>query len=280
MDRADREGFLENCRAKAIVRGLACIAAYLFILTACADPNVEPPNGAIPTADIKSGYDFLSSESQVLQDDTFANPGYLWVEKGEEIFRKSSSAKACAECHNSNAADFKTAAISYPAFDEKTGTLVNLESRINLCRTRHQEKDEYAYESEELLALTSYIKSLSRGETIHYDRTDDLKPHFEAGKDYFFTRRGQLNLSCHQCHDQNAGSKMRGDTVSQGHINGFPAYRNDWQTLGSAHRRFEACDIGVRAQPMELGSQTYIDLEVYLKARGNGLTVETPAIRR
>ena len=102
----------------------------------------------------------------------------------------------------------------------------------------------------------------------------------ENGKNYFYTRRGQLNLSCHQCHDQNWGRKMRGDTVSQGHINGFPTYRNDWQTLGSSHRRFEACDIGVRAEPLPLGSQTYIDLEVYLKARGNGLSVETPSIRR
>jgi len=216
----------------------------------------------------------VTEETRALQADDFSNPGYLWVEKGTELFA------ACLECHDKPQGDFHNTAAKFPLIHERTGRLTNLQGQINICRTEHQEKDAFGYESEEMLGLVSYIKNLSLNQTQNYEITGELFPSFEAGKSYFYKRRGQLNLSCAQCHDENWGKKMRGDTVSQGHINGFPAFRNDWQTLGSAHRRFQACNIGVRAQTSELGSKDYLNLEVYLKARGTGLENETPSIRR
>ena len=94
------------------------------------------------------------------------------------------------------------------------------------------------------------------------------------------TRRGQLNFSCQQCHDETWGKRLRGDTISQGHGNGFPAYRFEWEGFGSLHRRLYDCDTGVRAEPFPLGSQTYVDLEYYLAIRASGLPVESPGIRR
>jgi sulfur-oxidizing protein SoxA len=43
---------------------------------------------------------------------------------------------------------------------------------------------------------------------------------------------------------------------------------------------FEWCNTSVRAEPYPLGSDEYVDLELYLAWRGRGLPVETPAIRR
>ena len=91
---------------------------------------------------------------------------------------------------------------------------------------------------------------------------------------------GTISLSCHQCHDENWGKRLRGDTISQGHGNGFPAYRLEWQTLGSLQRRIRDCDAGVRAEPKAFGDPTYIDLELYLSTRASGLNLESPAIRR
>ncbi len=248
----------------------------LLLLTGCgASPN-DKPDVYLDKSELKSGFEFISEDSQSEQNDSFLNPGFLWAEKGEELFKEGD--KACQSCHQIPTEDFKTAPLSYPKIVD--GSLMNIEGRINNCRRTHQGKPPLTYESEDLLALTTYVKSLTRGQKIDYDVTDNLRPYFEDGKNYFYTRRGQLNLSCHQCHDLKWGQKMRGDTISQGHLNGFPAYRNDWQTLGSTHRRFEACDIGVRAEPHPLGSDGYIALEVYLMARGNGLTSETPALRR
>ena len=110
--------------------------------------------------------------------------------------------------------------------------------------------------------------------------TPENEAQFKRGRAYFYTRRGQLNLSCSNCHNQNWGKQLRGDTISQGHGNGFPAYRFEWQNIGSLHRRFRDCDMGVRAEPLPYGSATYIALELYLAERSKGLTVETPAVRR
>jgi sulfur-oxidizing protein SoxA len=73
---------------------------------------------------------------------------------------------------------------------------------------------------------------------------------------------------------------LRGDTLSQGHGNGFPAYRLEWQGMGSLHRRLRDCDTGVRAEPLPYGDPLYIAVELYLAARSNGLELESPAIRR
>jgi sulfur-oxidizing protein SoxA len=70
------------------------------------------------------------------------------------------------------------------------------------------------------------------------------------------------------------------ETLSQGHGNAYPAYRLEWQTLGSLHRRLRACFQGVRAEPFASGSPELVNLELYLAWRAQGLAVETPAVRR
>jgi sulfur-oxidizing protein SoxA len=70
------------------------------------------------------------------------------------------------------------------------------------------------------------------------------------------------------------------ETISQGQTNGFPIYRQLWQTLGSTHRMFAWCNEAVRAEPYPLGSQEYVDLELHERWRGRGLKVESPAVRR
>lgn len=252
-------------------------------LAACdaAEPSDTAKTSGLEPTESVSGYTFLTPETQAQQDDDFLNPGFLWVDQGEDLFTKAEgNAASCMSCHDGNGIDLTGAATHYPAIDEPSGALVNLEGRINLCRTRHQKTDALAYESEALLALTAYVASLSRGAPMAVSIDERTEPFYEAGERYFFTRRGQLNLSCHQCHNQNWGKRLRGDTISQGHGNGFPAYRLEWQSLGSLHRRLRDCDAGVRAEPREYGSDDYLALELYLAKRSEGLTVETPAVRR
>lgn len=246
------------------------------LLMACSATQENKSSFGIEQTDLKSGYEFLTAENQLLQKDHFANPGFLWVENGVKKFQEM----GCNECHKNSSDGMSGIAGSYPKIHDQSGELININGQVNFCRTERLHKDPLPYESQDMLALTAYLKSKSAGSPLEYVITPDLRHHFEKGKDYFFQRRGQFNLSCAQCHDENWGTKMRGDTVSQGHINGFPAFRNDWQTLGSAHRRFQACNIGVRAQTSELGSLEYLQLEVYLMARGYGLRGEAPSIRR
>ena len=230
----------------------------------------------------RSGYTYLSEENQRLQDDDFANPGLLWVERGRELWRQpnGSAGNSCAQCHDDATVSMRGVRTRYPRFDPMRGKLINLEQQVNRCREQHMQAEPYPYESEPLLDLTAFVGAQSRGLSMDVSVDGPAQPFFEAGKAFFYRRRGQLDLSCAHCHEQYAGQRLRGEVVSQGQINGFPVYRFTWQTLGSTHRMFEWCNTSVRAEPYPYGSDEYVNLELYLAWRGRGLAVETPAIRR
>jgi sulfur-oxidizing protein SoxA len=67
--------------------------------------------------------------------------------------------------------------------------------------------------------------------------------------------------------------------MPQGHPNGYPLYRLEWQSLGSLQRRLRNCLIGMRAEPYAYGAGEYVDLELFLMWRARGMAVETPAVR-
>src|SRR6266852_2542993 len=108
----------------------------------------------IPQAQRRSGYSFMTPDTQAIQDDDTANPGMLWVLDGEALWKSKVGAagKACADCHDDARVGMKGVAARYPAFDKTLGRPVNLEQRINLCRVQHQQATPLAYESRDLLS--------------------------------------------------------------------------------------------------------------------------------
>jgi len=232
-------------------------------------------------AQVKSGSEFLSPEMRRQQDDEARNPGFLWVEQGEELFsRRADGAPACQSCHADPRQSLRGAATRYPQVDPANNRLLNLEGRIEQCRTQRQGQPAFGHESAELLGLTAYVASLSRGLPLAVSAQGAAKPWFEAGKAFYERRQGQLNLSCTQCHDGLVGQKLRGDAISHGLGTGYPAYRLEWNGVGSLHRRLRACSLGVRATQFDYGSPEYLALELYLAVRARGLAVESPALRR
>ena len=232
--------------------------------------------------DRRSGYTYLSEENQRLQDDDFANPGLLWVERGRELWQQtdSTAGTSCAGCHGDATASMRGVRTRYPHFDPQKGKLINLEQQINRCRAERMHASSYPYESDALLALTTFVAFQSRGLPIDVRIDGPAQSFFAAGKTLYEQRRGQLDLACHHCHDRYAGQRLRGDVISQGQTNGFPIYRHTWQTLGSTHRMFAWCNTSVRSEPYPLGSDDYVNLELFVAWRGRGLSVETPAVRR
>jgi sulfur-oxidizing protein SoxA len=230
----------------------------------------------------RSGYTYLAEDNQRLQDDDFANPGLLWVEQGRELWQEADglTAQSCASCHGDATDSMRGVRPRYPRFDLARGKLINLEQQINRCRTEHLQAQPYPYESGPLLALTTFVNTQSRGLPAEVKVDGPARSFFEAGRLFFYQRRGQLDLACAHCHERYAGERLRGDVISQGQINGFPVYRLTWQTLGSTHRMFAWCNTSVRAQPYPYGADEYVNLELYLAWRGRGLPIESPAIRR
>ena len=249
-------------------------------VAAASGQSADLPTGIRPE-DKRSGYAFLSRETQAMQDDDQANPGMLWVAEGKSLWEKASGSagKSCASCHQDAAVSMKGVAARYPAFDAGAGQVINLEQRINFCRVDRQQASPLPYESEGLLALTAYVAHQSRGLPVRVAIEGPAGPFYEAGRTFYFARRGQLNLACKQCHDDRWDGQLRRDRITQGHGNAYPEYRLEWQTLGSLQRRLRGCNIGVRAEPYPYGAQEYVNLELYLAWRTQGLPVETPGVR-
>lgn len=228
----------------------------------------------------RSGTLYLSRETRQLQDDEFLNPATFAVERGKALWASPApgSARSCASCHDE--ASMRGVAARYPAWDQRLERVTDLTGKVNDERGRHFALPPLGYESADMLALTAYLGSLSKGMPMTVEIDGPARPFFEEGKAFFFTRRGQLNIACAQCHDDLAGHKLRGDTISQGQVNGFPIYRLIWRAVASRHRMFEWCNTSLRAEPYPAGSREYVALELYLAWRGRGLPIETPAVRR
>jgi sulfur-oxidizing protein SoxA len=234
-----------------------------------------------PPPDRRSGYDFMSRETRAMQDDDTANPGMLWVLEGGALWtRKTGPAgRACADCHGDARVSMKGVAARHPAFDAAQGRPINLEQRINACRTDRQGAPPLAYESRELLALAAYVARQSRGLPIEIAIDQRTQPFLEAGLAIYDRRQGQLNLACGQCHDANWGRQLAGNVIPQAHPTGYPLYRLEWQGLGSLQRRLRNCLVGIRAEPYEYGAPELVQLELYLMWRARGMTFEAPAVR-
>lgn len=228
-----------------------------------------------------SGTAFMSPETRAMQADDLANPGMFAVLEGARLWEETAgvSGRSCAGCHGDGAETMKGVAARYPAFDEASNAAVDLTARVNLCRTRHQDADPLPPEDPRLLALTTFIGHQSRGQKIEPDPDPRLQPWRELGARLFRTRMGQLNFSCANCHDDNAGRHLAGNPIPQGHATGYPIYRLEWQSMGSLQRRFRNCLVGVRAEPFAYGSREFIALELFLADRAAGMTIETPAVR-
>ena len=212
----------------------------------------------------------MGRETRAMQDDDGFNPAVLWLLDGESLWKAN-----CAGCHAIE--KMKGVAARYPALHGKK--LINLEQRINLCRTEQQKAPAFAYESRELLSLTAHVGRQSRGHPISVEISDRNRSFFEAGKALFHRRQGQLNLACVQCHDERWGKSLAGTTIPQAHPTGYPLYRLEWQGVGSLQRRLRNCMIGVRAEPYAYGSEEFVELELYLMWRARGMKLETPAVR-
>jgi len=251
------------------------LSAVLFFFFLVSPVSAAEPKRPSP---LKSGAEFASADIRAMQTDDFANPGMLWVARGETLWREAAgnSGKSCASCHRDARDSMKGVAARYPAIDPGAARLVSLEGRINTCRSRQQQAEPLQYESEELLALSAYVAHQSRGMPLKVVIDMQNRRNFERGRDFYYRRLGQMNLSCAQCHERNWGRRLLNETISQGHGNAYPIYRLKWQNMGSLHRRFRSCLHGVRAEMLPAGNPDYIDLELFLAWRAQGLPIETP----
>lgn len=250
-------------------------ALALLLLAALAAQGERPQP-------LKGGIDFQSADVRALQADEFANPGMLWVTRGDGLWsaKRGAAGKACASCHGDASRSMKGVSVRYPRHSQSLGRVVGLEERINACVSGRQGAAALPWESEDLLSLSAYVSRQSRGMPIAVSVDGPARELFERGRALYFERQGQLHLACDQCHDRNWGRTLLTESISQGHPADWPAYRLEWQSLGSLQRRLRACFFGVRAGQPAYGSRDLLALELYLMDRARGLEASAPGVRR
>lgn len=171
----------------------------------------------------------------------------------------------------------------YPTFDADAGEVITLPVAINDCRAAH-DAEPLPYDSSEMIDITSFLAYAARGTTVETVVPDDSRAlaAYEDGKRFYYTKRGQLNFACSDCHVTSVGQYVRADRLgpSLGHPTHFPVYRSKLGRVISLHERFHGCVRDVGAKPFELESREYRNLEYFLSYMSNGLAFNGPGARK
>lgn len=228
-----------------------------------------------------SGWHFRGTETRAMQADDFDNSGMIFVQDAKDAWKtvEGDAGKSCSSCHEDVAGSMKGVRAVYPKWNEDAEEVRTLEMQVNACRTENMEAEPLGYTSTDMTSMVALISSVSRGMPVDVATDGPVSETWEAGKELYYTRTGQLELSCANCHEDNYGRMIRADHLSQGHINGFPVYRLKNTKLNSVHDRFKGCIRDTRAETFAPGSPEFVALELYVASRGNGLSVEGPSVR-
>lgn len=242
--------------------------------------RAEAPDYIDGLDEVLSGWLFRADETQAVQMDDFDNPGMIFVDQAIDAWNavEGAAGKSCAACHD-DPESMKGVRTVMPKFNVDKGEMWSLENYINNCRTERMEAEAWGYNSGTMVNMTALIASVSRGMPMDVAVDGPAQSYWEQGKEMYYTRYGQLELACANCHEDNYGNMIRADHLSQGQTNGFPAYRLKNTKLNGAHNRFKGCIRDTRAETFSVGSDEFIALELYVASRGNGLSVEGPSVR-
>lgn len=209
-------------------------------------------------------------------------PYEIAIEDGQALFETAfANGNSYADCFENDGIGIRQ---NYPYFDTGLGEVVTLELAVNSCRAANDEAP-LPYLTGDMAAVSAYMSYTSRGNTIEVRVPADSPAAlaaYEAGKQYYYTRRGQLNFACSSCHIQSAGLMLRADRLSTtlGHATHWPVYRAKWGEIGTLQNRIAECNSQVSSKPLEGQSIEYRNLEYFLSYMSNGLELNGPASRR
>ena len=235
----------------------------------------------VPFADFANGPYAVNASMRKQWEEIMQFPPYDFaLDEGKTAFETPfANGKSYGDCFPNRGIGIRQ---DYPYFDTKSGEVVTLDGAINRCREANGEKP-LPYQVGMMASITAYMAETSRDKPFNIKIPDDPRAlaAYEDGKEYFYTRRGQLNFSCASCHVGAAGQRLRGDILAPaiGILAAFPIYRSDWGSMGTIDRRFTSCSVQMRSEPLPPQDRSYRDLEYFLSYMGNGVPVSGPGTR-
>lgn len=222
------------------------------------------------SADARGQYDRLMDAPPFFDD----------LDEGKKLWLKPfANGKSFESCFPNGG---KNVLGNYPYFDPARKKVITFEMAINDCLRANGEKP-FAYADVKTMGrVTAYARTLSDGmkTAVKVEGTDAIAA-YQAGKRFYYTRRGQLNFACAHCHFDTSGQLLRSEYLSPllGQTTHWPVFRQGTD-LWSLQRRFSFCNQQVRAVPLEQGSAEYNNLEYFMTYLNNGLPLKSAVFRK
>jgi len=204
------------------------------------------------------------------------------VEKGEELFNTVfANGKGYADCFENGGVGIRQ---NFPYWSKEEGTVKTLEQEINECRVSNGEEP-LKWGKGAIAQISAYMAWTSRDKVFDIKIPADderAKAAYLEGKKFFYAKRGQLNLSCANCHVQGTNIAIRADLPSPqlGHVTHFPVFRSKWGSLGTLHRRYSGCHKDSRSKPLKPQAEEFRNLEYFQSYMSNGLVANGPGSRK
>jgi sulfur-oxidizing protein SoxA len=235
-------------------------------------PNVE-------MSSYKDGVYAIDENARMQWEDLEEFPPYEFeIEDGQALYETPfANGKGYADCFGDGAVRDQ-----YPHYDDDRAMVVTLELAINECREANGESA-LKYKKGDIANLSAFMASQSRGQMVNVDVSSEGA--FDAyldGKEFFYSKRGQFNISCADCHMRATGYNLRADIPSPaiGQVTHFPVHRSKWAQLGTLHRRYGGCNENIRAKAFAPQSDEYRNLEFFQTVMSNGLEFNGPGSRK
>jgi sulfur-oxidizing protein SoxA len=267
-----------------------CLLACSWIAQAVAGPDqdrasmIELFKGKFPGLALEeyvNGALMLSLDAKAQFDSIMEFPPFQGqIDKGSMLWEKPfANGRTFSACFPNGG---RNVAGNFPYFDAATAKVVTFEMAINRCLRENGER-EFEYGDKETIGiLTAYARTLSDGMRVNVVVDGPAaQRRYQAGREFFFRRIGQLNLACASCHITYAGSYFRDEFISPaiGQTTHFPVFRagDDLHTL---HMRYRRCMEAMRAVPLPAGSKEFNDLEYFHSYLSNGLPMRSSVYRK
>lgn len=204
--------------------------------------------------------------------------------------RKFKDGKSFGHCFPNGG---KRIAAAYPQYDAKSKLVVTLEMALNRCLLLHGEAAIDIGNLAVMGPLSAYARNLSEGQRIAVRvATPAAKAKFDAGKAFFSRRIGQSNYACASCHVQQAGgllgvslpgnpAEMKPAVISPvvGQATAWPRLEPGG-VVRTLQMQFQQCMLRSGAEPLELASEEFNNLEYFHGYLSNGLPIRTLATQR
>jgi L-cysteine S-thiosulfotransferase len=216
------------------------------------------------------------------------NPGDLYVEKGETLFKKTfGSTKVLADFLGVQPQDLAAEIASYPKFLPKVGDVVALDGMLQ--QAMHEKGlVPLKMTSEDMVQMMSYVKSIANGKKVTVDtKSEHAAAYYKLGEETYNTRRGLRGLSCNSCHSQGVlGMRLRmqilpnlgAADIKSGAT--WPAYRMTKSELTTMQKRFQGCMNNSSQAVLPIGSKEMVALELYVTSLANGMEMAIPGLKR